>query len=900
MLRLDIDERRPPRNGSCECRHSFRPRHLVECWLRLGRKPTEVSEMLRLFIFSCFSFAVIAGAAHASADVLVDVEIHEDMPNDAPWTFARGPTTKYAQAAFAWNALPKKYLRGGIIGDRSNPFTLRATARINFPTGEYDLLLRSKDLARLLVDGEVVIEQPKRLSKNADGHEVTPNLLPAVRPNHRPPPPGHQEFTLKHPLGGTHEIVLEAVVGGKGLRADLGDLCVAVAGPNEELFRILSPDRLESFPLTDEAWAAWSGRANAHVHQLDTEHRRKAASADDEYWQKRHQQARHHYEDQPHVVVPAVESQDQLANPIDRFVAVRLEEKSLRAAPLGSDMEFLRRVTLDTVGVVPTLSEIERFTTDPPSDRREQLIDRLLGDPRWADHWVSYWQDVFAENPNILKASLNNTGPFRWWIYESFFDNKPMDRFATDLILMQGSKYSGGPAGFGMATQNDVPEANKALILSKAFLAANLYCARCHDSPTNDYTQKQLFSMAAMLRREALALPQTSTVELEGVGREPLIQVSLKPGMQILPHWPLDELGSDELLAGVLRNASDPREWLAAIVTAPSNERFANVTVNRIWHRYAGRGLVDPIDDWHDATPSHPELLNYLSRELVTHDYDIKHIARLILTSQTYQRQVLAEDTDQRHLGERWFASATRRRMSAEQVFDSLFSVAGKKVHAERLTMDPEGRRPINSFLNLGIPRRAWQFSSLSNERDRPALSLPVAQSANDLLKAYGWREARQDAVSVRDETITPLQPLVLAHGTIGRRLVGLSDDHAVTELCLHDVSLDELVDTLFLSFFTRRPSDYERKVTTEFLDSGYQDRVVAGAVAIKDAHAWQRHPVSWSNHLHPKSSEIMLRIENRAREADLPTARLQQDWRERMEDILWALVNNPEFMFIP
>ena len=103
---------------------------------------------------------------------------------------------------------------------------------------------------------------------------------------------------------------------------------------------------------------------------------------------------------------------------------------------------------------------------------------------------MPYWQDVLAENPNILKASLNNTGPFRWWIYESFLDNKPLDQLATDLILMKGSKYSGGPAGFEMATQNDVPAANKALILSEAFLATNMNCARCHDSPVNDVTQK--------------------------------------------------------------------------------------------------------------------------------------------------------------------------------------------------------------------------------------------------------------------------------------------------------------------------------------------------------------------------------------------------------------------------
>jgi hypothetical protein len=238
--------------------------------------------------------------------------------------------------------------------------------------------------------------------------------------------------------------------------------------------------------------------------------------------------------------------------------------------------------------------------------------------------------------------------------------------------------------------------------------------------------------------------------------------------------------------------------------------------------------------------------------------------------------------------------------LTAEQLFDSLLAVTGKDPHAERLTMDPEGRRPISSFLNLGIPQRAWQFSSLSNERDRPALSLPVAQSVNDLLKAFGWRESRQDPLTVRDETVTPLQPLVLANGIIGRRLVGLSDDHAVTELCLSDVPLEEVIDKLYLSYFTRRANENERQAITEILNEGYQERVVPNAKPVKDAFAWQRHPVSWSNHLYPKSSEIMLKLEQRAREADPPTQRLNPDWRRRMEDVLWALANNPEFAFAP
>ena len=869
------------------------------------------------------AFAIATESEEVPASAGVTVELFEDVNAKKPWQLSDKPTTKWEQDVFAWTTLPNKYIRGGLISDWSNPFTLRAAAKVEFPSGEFEFLLRTKNRARLFIDGEVVLEHDKVLRKNADGHEEAPELPQPIRPEHNAPPSIHRELTKRVSLtAGTHEIRVEALVGGPSIRTEIGELCVAVAEfekSDEPMFHVLETTVGSQWPLTDAAWHELKSRQLHLTSKRNTVERRAKLAEDADFWEQRHKIAREHVAAKQ-VEVPTVKQNEFANNAIDNFILSKLETESMKPLPIVGDMQFLRRVSLDVVGQTPSLKEIEDFTQDEAPERRSRLVDRLLDDPRWADHWVPYWQDVLAENPNILKASLNNTGPFRWWIYESFLDNKPMDQFATDLILMRGSKYRGGPAGFEMATQNDVPAANKALILSEAFLATNMNCARCHDSPVNDVTQKQLFSIAALLKRKAIELPKTSTVLSEAGGREPLIEVSLNSGDLILPHWPLPNLASDSLSGEMVQDAGDSREWLAAIVTSAHNERFAEVLVNRLWHRYTGRGLVDPLDDWADAEPSHPELLKFLAKELVSHNYDLKHVARMILTSQTYQRQTVSgagetdevadageadageADAGEADAGEKeaWFAAATRRRMTAEQIFDSLFAITGKPVHAETLTMDPEGRRPIKSFLNLGTPLRAWQFSSLSNERDRPALSLPVAQSANDLLKSFGWREARQDAATVRETTMTPTQPLELANGMIGRRLTGLSDDHAVTDLSLYSTSLDQIIDKLYLSFFTRNPTEHERSAIKEVLSDGFSDRVVAGATPQKDIYAWQRHAVSWSNHLHAKSSDIMLRLEARAREADPPTKRIDADWRERMEDVLWAIANNVEFMFVP
>lgn len=570
--------------------------------------------------------------------------------------------------------------------------------------------------------------------------------------------------------------------------------------------------------------------------------------------------------------------------------------------PLTDDLPFLRRVTLDTVGVVPTEAEAEQFLADSSPDKRARAIDRLLADPRWADHWMGYWQDVLAENPNILNPTLNNSGPFRWWLYESLLDNKPVDLFVTELIRMRGSLSLGGPAGFAMASQNDVPMAEKAVIVSAAFLGVQMKCARCHDAPAHQSTQQDLFELAALLGETPIKLPATSSVppdKLHGQGRKSLIKVTLEPGTVIQPAWPFPEFAPADLLAADLPSDATPRDRLAALITGPGNERFAQVIANRAWKRLMGRGLVDPVDDWEKGTPSHPELLRYLGRELVRGEFDLKRLVRLILNSHAYQRQadLALTETDPT------FAARAQRRLSAEQIVDSLFHATGKPLETEEVNLDLDGRRAVTNSINLGKPRRAWQLASTSNERDRPSLALPRVQAVVDVLEAFGWRPSRQDALTTRDSAPNLIQPAVLANGTMGVWLTRLSDDHGITHLALEDQPLDRLVDRLFLRVLTRRPHDDERNSVVAYLQDGYSQRVLEPAAPAPEAAPKERRPqryVSWSNHLTEEANRIKVERQAEARRGDPPTNRLDASWRLRLEDVLWSMLNAPEFLFSP
>ncbi|HXT58139.1 MAG TPA: DUF1553 domain-containing protein [Pirellulales bacterium] len=823
------------------------------------------------------------------------VEIHEGLPDKKSWRFAtEAPSESFIYPAMAIVDVPNKYSSRGLKTDRGDPFLVRAMTRAVLPAGPRRLLVRCRNASRLYIDGNLALETPfYDISNSGHGH-VTP-LDASLAPGIRPLPRGDsQQYCDLLGDGREHEFIFEAIVGGQGHRPELGETSVSVAAP-DEVFELLAPQF--HVPLSDSGWESFAASEQTRLAAVNALVRRDAGRGEEEYWRQRHEWARRTVADRKPIEIPSGPADAPVTSDIDRFLLAKLAQHGQRPAALCDDYAFLRRATLDVIGTIPTVEEIAAFVAEQDrEDRRSRLIDRLLADPGWADHWMGYWQDVLGENPNLVNPTLSNTGPFRWWIHESFADNKPFDRFAAEAVMMEGSKYYGGPAGFELATQDDAPMAAKARVVSQAFLGLEMKCARCHDDPYHDFKQRDLFSVAAMLRRGPQEVPKTSTVPGDEDSLKSLIvEVTLKPGEEIAPQWPFGHLGRDEFPAGVLRAAGDDRERLAALVTSPLNERFAQVIVNRLWRRYLGRGLVEPVDDWEDASPSHPELLDYLARELVGHDYDLKHIARLILNSRAYQRVPL--DRGPAAEGPDWFAAPVARRMSAEQIVDSLFLAAGKPLRAGPMNIDIDGARPSSSSLNLGQATRAWHFTSLSNERDRPSLALPEAQPFVTLMEAFGWRGSRQDPVSVRSDEPAVLQPAIMANGALAGRITRLSDDGAFTALALEERSLEGLVEQVYLRLLSRPPAAGERAAWIALLDEGHAERRVEAPVVEREP---VRQLVSWSNHLAPEANVFKADLEKRVRQGDPPTRRLQADWRERMEDMIWALINSPEFVCLP
>ncbi|RMG40549.1 MAG: DUF1553 domain-containing protein [Planctomycetota bacterium] len=840
------------------------------------------------------------------------------------------PTELFDEAlsieAMGLTALPPRFAGLGFERPRTACTGVVLDVAAALPTGPIELWLRSRNDVWLMRDD-------RRLAALVDANVHGP--LPALSRTLR-------EVVVRFQSDGKrHRFVALAVI--EADDADEGVLLAMAWRPvGQSTWHFLGAQPPQVFdPAT---WSAFDARLQTDFAASANRLRRAAAQREQRAWQRRHAWARQlakrwgvpfekrleALRTQPRQSAPsgmgaglrgdsgtaadtaATTAAAPPTNPIDVFLQADFLRAGVEPAPLVDDLAFFRRLSLDARGRVPTLDEVQEFLRAPAATRRVEAIDHVLQSDEWADAWVGYWQDVLAENPTILKPDMNNSGAFRWWLVRALRENRPWDRIVFELLRMEGPDEAGGTSGFAKAAKNDAPMAMKAHVVLQAFMGVDLKCARCHDSPLAPLTQRDLFSVAALLNGAPLTVPSTSVIATLPGGRQPAVTKSLTAGETIPPSWPLQ--GRFRVLRdlvpeppqwsdhrGALRRIPPPvRERLAAVLTNPASRRFSDVMVNRVWRRYFGRGFVEPVDDWNENHPiAHPDLFGWLSWQFVAHGYDVKWLARMIFTSRAYQRQATQSlqewaDADAPAL-DGVFAAQLRRRMTAEQIVDSLHTVVGKPFEGEELTFDPAGKR---GFLNLGLPRRAWQLTSMSNERDRPALAMPLNQAIVDVLTTFGWRETRPTPLTVRDTAPNPLQPLMLANGLLVWRLVRLTEDSPLTERCLEVGSPQELVDELFLRVLSRRPNDAERAAFVAELADVFASRKTGRPKAsIKPI---QLARVDWEKHLKPEATLEILEAARRVREGEPPTVRLTTAFRERVEDMIWALINSPEFVFVP
>ncbi|MEC9475776.1 MAG: DUF1549 domain-containing protein [Planctomycetota bacterium] len=373
----------------------------------------------------------------------------------------------------------------------------------------------------------------------------------------------------------------------------------------------------------------------------------------------------------------------EIFNPIDDLVADKWKRMKLLPSELCSDAEFLRRVSLDLTGLPPTADQVNRFLGDEMDQRtkRDALIDELIGSEEYVVHWGNRWADLLQVNGKFL--GKEGAATFRQWIHDQVEENTPYDQFARSILTATGSTKENPPASYFkiLRTPTDTMENTTQL-----FLATRFNCNKCHDHPFERWTQDQYYQLSAFFAQVNLAADPTGGDKKIGgtavEGAKPLYEIiSDKDSGEVVhdrtqaitpPQFPYET--AHEVTDGASR-----REQLAAWMTSPDNHYFARSYVNRIWGYLTGVGLIDPLDDIRAGNPpSNPELLDYLTREFIDNDFDVRKLITEICKSRTYQLSIVANQWNQEDRIN--YSHATPRRLPAEVLYDSIHRVLGSNM----------------------------------------------------------------------------------------------------------------------------------------------------------------------------------------------------------------------------
>ena len=347
---------------------------------------------------------------------------------------------------------------------------------------------------------------------------------------------------------------------------------------------------------------------------------------------------------------------DGRTNPVDRILDAYLAEHDVHRPESISDGAFLRRVTLDLVGLLPEPAVLAEFEADHTPEKRQRIIRRLLDDDiAYADHWLTFFNDLLRNDYSGTGFITGGRQQISTWLYEALLKNKPYDQFARELIAPPSSASQGYIDGIrwrGEVSAGQTVEIQFAQSVSQSFLGINMKCASCHDSFIDRWKLDEAYGLAAIYASKPMQIHRCD-----------------KPiDRQAEAKWLFPELGQID--------AAAPKEerlkQLAALMTHPLNGRFTRTIVNRLWYRLMGRGIVHPLDAM-QSEPWNEDLLDYLAVYLADHDYDLKSVLLLVATSEAYQ----SNQSDQTDMSASvyHYRGPVARRLTAEQFLDAVWQI---------------------------------------------------------------------------------------------------------------------------------------------------------------------------------------------------------------------------------
>ncbi len=383
-----------------------------------------------------------------------------------------------------------------------------------------------------------------------------------------------------------------------------------------------------------------------------------------------------------------VDTLPEKKNFIDEQVFKKLVDLGLPPSEISDDMTFMRRVTIDIAGRLPSIEEVEKFLTDPNPQKRALWIDGLLASTDYADYFANKWNAILR-NKRRQEYDKWATYAFYDWIRESLHQNKPYDLFVREILTASGEMGKNPPVAWYKEVKDQSAQLEDT---AQLFLGLRIQCARCHHHPFEKWSQRDYYGFSAFFSQVARKKGYLPSQERIYARRTVAQANNPKTKKNVLATG----LGEPEPFA--ITQDDDARISLADWMGNPNNPFFAKALVNRYWKHFFGRGLVDPEDDMRVTNPaSNPELLEALAKDFVEHKFDLKHLVRSITNSNTYQLSANPNEWNQDD--KQNFSRYYPQRLNAEVLLDSIDQVTGTQSNFSGV---PSGTRavqlPDNAF----------------------------------------------------------------------------------------------------------------------------------------------------------------------------------------------------------
>ncbi len=464
-------------------------------------------------------------------------------------------------------------------------------------------------------------------------------------------------------------------------------------------------------------------------------------------------------------------------NFIDQHVFSTLKTIGIPASSLSDDATFLRRITLDVAGRIPTQEESAQFLNSSDPDKRNQVIDRLLRSPGYADFFANKWTSLL-KNRRDETSDITSNFAFHAWIRDSLLTNVPYDQLVRELLAATGTVIGNPPVAWYKRVKDPKQQLED---VAQLFLGVRMQCAQCHHHPFERWSQDDYYQLSAFFAQVGRKPTGTRGEDLIYHQRGLATAVNVKTGVSLRPA----ALGDD---VGEISPDDDPRLRLADWMSSKENPFFAKALVNRYWKHFFKVGLVEPEDDIRDTNPAtNPELLTALEQSFIASGFDLKQLVRTITQSNAYQ---LSSQANEYNLADvQNYSRYYPRRLQAEVLLDAIDDLTGNQSRFANL---PAGTRAV------ALPDNSYNKSSA-------------------LLRVFGRPDNSSVCECERVQSSSLAQSLYMINSSELRTKLTIGSGKA-TQLAKSKATFEERISELYLTAFARQPRADELQTALEYM----------------------------------------------------------------------------------